>query len=247
MMRPLNKRDTKMNKTRNAALAGAMAMAGVLPAQAEQLIYGFQAEQLEYRQGDGEDSFVWDFDALIGTDELKLVWRSEGERVQGAGGFETLENQLRLQFPVSTFFDAVVGVQANTPDGLPDRYNAVLGLKGLAPQWFEIDADLFLSEKGDVSGRLDVDYELLLTNRLILMPTLELNVAASDDTAIGVGAGFVSVETGLRLSYDIVDRAVAPYVGLNYERKLGRTARLARDEGEQIDAVSLTAGLRMTF
>ncbi|WP_239059703.1 copper resistance protein B [Ruegeria sp. PrR005] len=234
-----------MNKMRNAALAGAMAMAWALPAQAEQLIYGFQAEQLEYRLGDDEDTIVWDFDALIGTDELKLVWRSEGERVQGAGGFETLENQLRLQFPISTFFDAVVGVQANTPDGLPDRYNAVLGLKGLAPQWFEIDADLYLSDNSFF--RFEGEYEAMLTNRLVLTPSLELTLPLQDDPIYNQAAGGVTLEAGLRLSYDLIDRAVSPYVGVNYERSYGGTADLIRAAGDENGTFSVVFGTRLMF
>ncbi|WP_343211373.1 copper resistance protein B (plasmid) [Aliisedimentitalea scapharcae] len=234
-----------MNRMRNAALAGAMAMAWALPTQAEQLIYGFQAEQLEYRQGDGEDSFVWDFDALIGTDEQKLVWRSEGERVQGAGGFETLENQLRLQFPVSTFFDAVVGIQASTPDGLPDRYNAVLGLKGLAPQWFEIDADLYLSDNSFF--RFEGEYEAMLTNRLILTPNLELTVPLQDDLAYDQAAGGATIEAGLRLSYDLIDRAVSPYIGVNYERSYGGTADLIRAAGDENGTFSVVFGTKLMF
>jgi len=230
---------------RNAALAGAMAMAWALPAQAEQLIYGFQAELLEYRQGDGEDSFVWDFDALIGTDELKLVWRSEGERVQGTEGFEALENQLRLQFPVSTFFDAVVGIQASTPDGMPDRYNAVLGLKGLAPQWFEIDADLYLSDHSFF--RFEGEYEAMLTNRLILTPNLELTVPLQDDLAYDQAAGGATIEAGLRLSYDLIDRAVSPYVGVNYERSYGGTADLIRAAGDKNGVLSVVFGTRLMF
>lgn len=246
-MRLPKERDTEMNRMRNAALAGAMAMAmaWALPAQAEQLIYGFQAELLEYRQGDGEDSFVWDFDALIGTDELKLVWRSEGERVQGTDGFEVLENQLRLQFPVSTFFDAVVGIQASTPDGMPDRYNAVLGLKGLAPQWFEIDADLYLSDHSFF--RFEGEYEAMLTNRLILTPNLELTVPLQDDLAYDQAAGGATIEAGLRLSYDLIDRAVSPYVGVNYERSYGGTADLIRAAGDKNGMLSVVFGTRLMF
>ncbi len=234
-----------------AVLAGAAACAVASVASAQEtdfITYGVGIEQFEHRLAldDAADLIVWSGDAYVGNDEWKLRLVSEGEYAPDADAFEALEHQLVVTRLASDFFDLKAGVRYDRPAG-PDRWYAVFGAHGLSPQWFEIDADLFLSEKGDVSGRLDVDYELLLTNRLILMPTLELNVAASDDTAIGVGAGFVSVETGLRLSYDIVDRAVAPYVGLNYERNLGRTARLARDEGEQIDAVSLTVGLRMTF
>ncbi|KIC27171.1 copper resistance protein CopB [Leisingera sp. ANG-M6] len=215
------------------------------PAGAEQLIYGFQAEQLEYRQNDGADAFVWDFDTLIGTDELKLVWRSEGERVQGSGEFEALENQLRLQFPVSTFFDAVVGVQASTPDGLPDRYNAVLGLKGLAPQWFEIDADLYLSDHSFF--RFEGEYEALLTNRLVLVPSLELTLPLQDDLAYDQAAGGATVEAGLRLSYDLIDRAVSPYVGINYEESFGGTADLLRVNGEENGVFSVVFGTRLMF
>lgn len=99
---------------------------------------------------------------------------------------------------------------------------------GLAPQWFEVDADLFVSETGDGSARLDVEYEGLLTNRLILTPSLELNAAFSEDREIEVGRGFSSAEIGLRLSYDLIDRAVAPYIGVAYERKLGKTADFAK-------------------
>ncbi|OED47268.1 MULTISPECIES: copper resistance protein B [unclassified Leisingera] len=235
-----------MSKTRNAAFAAASAVAlWSAPAGAEQLIYGFQAEQLEYRQNDGADAFVWDFDTLIGTDELKLVWRSEGERVQGSGEFEALENQLRLQFPVSTFFDAVVGVQASTPDGLPDRYNAVLGLKGLAPQWFEIDADLYLSDHSFF--RFEGEYEALLTNRLVLVPSLELTLPLQDDLAYDQAAGGATVEAGLRLSYDLIDRAVSPYVGINYEESFGGTADLLRVNGEENGVFSVVFGTRLMF
>ena len=141
-------------------------------AHAEPLIYGFQAEQFEYRSGDNDEGvFVWDFDFVIGTDELKFVWRSEAEILEGSGDFEGLENQLRLQFPISTFFDGVVGVQASTPDGLPDRYNAVLGLKGLAPGFLEVDADFYLSDHSFF--RFEAEYEGLITNRLILTPSIE--------------------------------------------------------------------------
>lgn len=216
-----------------------------MPVSAEQLIYGFQAEQLEYRWGDSEDAFVWDFDAMIGTDELKFVWRSEGERVQGSGEFESLENQLRLQFPISTFFDAVVGVQASTPTDLPDRYNAVVGLKGLAPQWFEIDADLYLSDHSFV--RFEGEYEAALTNRVTLVPNLELTLPLQDDLAYDQAAGGMTLEAGLRLSYDLIDRAVSPYVGINYEESFGGTADLLRASGDENSEFSVVFGTRLMF
>lgn len=245
-MRPLNYKRTKsMRKTLGQIAAASVLLLGLSPAQAEQLIYGFQAEQFEVRSRDGEDAFVWDFDALAGSDELKFVWRSEGELGLSSESFEGLENQLRLQMPISNFFDAVVGLHASTPDGAPERYNGVLGLKGLAPQWFEIDADLYLSDHPFF--RFEAEYEALLTNRLIFVPSIELNMPLKDDRALNQAAGGATFEIGARLSYDVIDRAFSPYVGVNYEKSLGDTADMLRAAGEETDEFSLVVGARLMF
>ena len=228
------------------ASAAGMMLAAASVAQAEPLIYGLQVEQFEYRNGDNDENvFLWDFDFIIGTDELKFVWRSEAEIVDGSGEFEGLENQLRLQYPVSTFFDAVVGVQAITPDNLPDRYNAVVGLKGLAPGFFEVDADLYLSDNSFF--RFEAEYEGLITNRVILIPSIELTVPLADDLAYGQAAGGATVEAGLRLSYDLVDRAISPYIGVNYEKSFGGTADLISASGEENGVTSIVFGTRLMF
>lgn len=224
--------------------AVAMAVASATPALAEPLLWGIQAEQLEYRAGDGSDILAWDFDVFAGTDELKFVWRSEAEFALEDDAFETLENQARLQRPITDFFDAVAGVRFDTPDG-PDRVHGVLGLHGLAPQWFEIDADLFLSD--DPSFRFEAEYEALITNRIILTPVVELDLPFTDDQAIGVGAWGPKLEVGARLSYDLIDRALSPYIGVHYERVFGETADLARDEGEDVDGLFFVVGARVMF
>ena len=143
----------------------------------------------------------------------------------------------------------VAGVRVtplDTPDG-PDRLFGVVGVAGLAPQWIEVDADLFVSETGDVSARVDAEYELLITNRLILIPSLEVDVAFTEDREIGVATGLNSVEFGVRLSYDLIDRMLSPYVGVAYERKFGRTADFAREEGEDTSALFGVIGARLMF
>lgn len=234
-----------MKTTYLSAFGAALASMIWTPAMAEPLIWGFQAEQLEYRFLEGEDALVWDFDALAGSDELRFVWRSEGEVGESSGDFEELENQLRLQMPISTFFDAVVGVQASMPNGVPDRYNAVVGVKGLAPQWFEIDADLYVSDHPYFS--FEAEYEALLTNRLILTPSVEMTLPLKDDAARDQGAWGPTFEIGARISYDLIDRAVSPYVGVNYERSFGETSDMLRAAGEDKDAFSLVVGTRIMF
>jgi len=231
--------------------AGAVVAAlAATPAAAQEtnlVYYGIQLEELEHRWGDeNEELFVWNGDAFVGTDELKLRWLSEGEYDTNERKFETLENRLVVQMPVSDFFDVKAGIRADTPKG-KSRLFGVLGLTGLAKQWIEVDADLFVSDKGDASARLDAEYELLLTNRITLTPSADLNVAFSDDRKMGVGSGFSSAEVGLRLSYDILDRLLSPYVGVVWERKFGETADFAREEGEDVEAWFFAIGMKVLF
>lgn len=210
------------------------------------LFYGFQFEQLEYRLNNDSDVLAWQGDALVGTDELKFRFQSEGEYSLDESAFETLESQFLLQRPISSFFDVKAGIRIDNPRG-SDRLYGVLGIQGLAPQWFEVDADLFLSNKNDVSARLDVEYELLITNRLILTPSAEIDFAFSEDRDIGVGSGLGKTELGLRLSYDLIDRTIAPYIGIHYERLFGNTKKLARAENESVDDLFVVAGIRVRF
>ncbi|WP_417518577.1 copper resistance protein B [Minwuia sp.] len=228
-------------------LAGALVALGIglfLQAQAEPIVWGVQVEQAEYRIDEGSDIFAWDLDAFVGKDELKLVLRSEAEFATAEDSFETLENQLRLQTPVSDFFDAVVGVRLDTPEGA-DRVHGVIGLHGLTRQWFEVDADLFISD--NPSARFEVEYEGLITNRIIFVPSIELDIPFTDDPAVGNGAFGPTLEAGGRLSYDLVDRLISPYVGIHYERKFGETADLARANGEDAGTVFFVVGARFIF
>ena len=214
-------------------------------AHAEELIWGVKIEQMEVRVGDnGTDVVAWDGDAVIGTDELKFVLRNEGEFETDGDVLETMETQVRIQVPVSDFFDVAAGIRFDTPEG-PDRTHAVVGLKGLAPQWFEIDADLYLSRHP--SFRFEAEYEALITNHLILTPSVEIDLPFNDDREIDIGAWGPKTEIGARLSYDLFDRAVAPYVGVHYERYFGETKDIKVAEGKEGDALWFVTGLKLHF
>lgn len=219
------------------------------PAQAEKmdddLFTLVKIDQLEYRYQDGNDLLVWEGQGRIGNDENKLTLKTEGEYVRNADLFENAEVQFLYQRLISDFFDAQIGIRHDIkPD--PSRTFGVIGINGLAPQWFETDASLFVSTKGDTSLRLEAEYDILFTQRLVLEPSVELNIAFSDDEETGVGSGLSDVELGVRLRYEIV-REVAPYIGINWERKVGRTADFASEEGEDSNVFSIVAGLRIFF
>lgn len=209
--------------------------------------WGIQFEEFEYRYSDDDEELgVWNADAFYGTDDLKVRLLTTGEYEIEEQAFETLENQLVGQIPISDFFDAKAGVRFDTPEG-PNRTYAVLGVAGLAPQWFEIDANLYLSDEGDTSAELDAEYELLLTNYWILSATLDATVAFSEDREIGVGKGLASTETGLRLGYDLIDRSFSPYVGVVHERKYGDTADFAEAGGGSAEDWFAVIGARIAF
>src|SRR3546814_18482969 len=110
--------------------------------------------------------------------------------------------------------------------------------------FFEVDSAIFVSNKGDVSVRFEAEYELLITQRLVLQPSAELDMAVQEVSELGIGSGPSSIELGLRLRYEIT-REFAPYIGVHYERDLFDTAHLPREEGGAAHAVSFVAGARL--
>lgn len=230
-------------------LAGALApvlFAGVAHTRepSAPIFYGFQAEQVEIRKGEGTEILAWDFDAMIGTDDVKFVWRSEGELDLEEDEFETLENQFRIAVPISPFFDAIAGVRLETPEG-NDRVDGVIGFHGLAQQWVEVDADLFISDEPSI--RLEAEYEGLITQRITFTPSIEIEIPLTDDRSRDFGDFAPIIEVGARLSYDLIDRAVSPYIGVHYELATGESGRLAQAGGGKKDEFFVVAGARLMF
>ncbi|WP_370308381.1 copper resistance protein B [Sphingobium abikonense] len=201
-------------------------------------------DRLEYRAQDGRDGYHWEGEGWIGGDINRLAIKSEGEGEVG-GRLESAEVQLLYSRAIDPWWNVVGGVRQDFRPQ-PDRTYATIGIEGLAPYWFEVEGQLFLSNKGDAHARLEASYDQRITQRLILQPAMEVNLAAQDVPELGIGSGLSDVELGLRLRYEFA-REFAPYVGVNWERKLGDTARYARLEGEKPAATSLVVGLRFWF
>jgi copper resistance protein B len=200
-------------------------------------------DRLEARLTEGEDRYLWDAQGWYGGDYDRLWLKSEGEGAFG-GEVESAEVQALWSHAIGPFFDLQAGLRYDLePDS---RAHAVLGLQGLAPYMFEVDAAAFLSDEGDLTARVEAEYDQRITQRLILQPRVEASLAAQDIPERRLGAGVSSVEAGLRLRYEFA-REFAPYVGVGYEAKLGDTADYARAAGEDPDGFSLLLGLRAWF
>ncbi len=202
------------------------------------------ADRLESQITNGEDAFIWDAQGWYGTDENKLWIKTEGEYSFGNNKIEDAEIQALWSKPISAFWDVQTGLRYDfAPKG---RTHLVAGVQGLAPYWFEVDAALFLSNKGDLTSRVEAEYDLLLNQRLILQPRAEVNFSAQDIPELSIGTGFTSLDLGLRLRYDI-KREFAPYVGMEWQKTLGETADFVRTNGGATDKVVALFGLRVWY
>lgn len=207
-------------------------------------------DRLEYAWADEEDTVNWEGQYWYGGDYNRLYIEGEGEDVVsgGEGGeIETLD--VLYSRMIAPFWDVQMGAgyqREYGPGPDKERSFAVVGIQGLAPYWFEIDANLRLSDDGDASADLEAEYDCLLTQRTILQGRFETAYAASEVERFGVGQGMNNVKLGLRLRYEI-KREFAPYIGVSWNKKLGDTADLAEAEGEDSEISSVVAGVRMWF
>lgn len=206
--------------------------------------YKVMLDQFEARIRNGRDGYALEGEAWYGGDINKLWLKTEVE-----GEFGRNPEQAEVQALYSRAIDPWWNLQAGVrydfrPD--PERAHLVLGIEGLAPYWFEIDAAAFLSDKGEVTARLEVEYDQRLTQKLILQPRVEFDLAAQNVPEIGLGSGLSNAEAGLRLRYEIVPE-FAPYVGVAYERAFGNTADFRRAAGEEAGGWSLLVGVRAWF
>lgn len=200
-------------------------------------------DQFEWVDAKEGSALNWDGIGWLGNDTQRLWLRTEGERADGET--ENAELQLLYGRPLSRWWDWVAGVRHDFKPG-PSQTWLGAGVQGLAPYWFESEATLYVGEGGQTNLRLEVEYELLLTQRIVLQPLLEVNFFGQDDPDRGIGSGLAEAEAGLRLRYEI-RREFAPYIGLSWNRSYGQTADIARLAGEAVEDTSLVAGIRFWY
>ena len=202
------------------------------------------ADRLELQSSDKGDALVWDGNAWYGGDVNKLWIKSEGDYSLETDSVEDAEVQALWSHAISPYFDLQGGVRYDLePKG---RTHAVLGVQGLAPYWFEVDAATFLSSEGDLTARIEAEYEFRLTQRLFLQPRVEAELSAQEIPELETGSGLTSLDAGLRLRYEFV-REFAPYVGVEWQGSFGGTADYLEAAGEDSDRAVFVAGVRAWF
>ena len=200
-------------------------------------------DRLDWRDANGASALEWDAAAWYGGDYDKLWFKTEGERRDGST--EDARAELLWDRIFSRWWSVQAGIRQDFGEG-PSRTWAAFGIEGLAPYFFDVEATAYVGEGGRTAARISSQYDLLLTQRLVLQPEAELNLYGKDDPERRIGSGLSDLQIGLRLRYEF-RRELAPYVGLAWTRRFGKSADFARAAGEDPNDLQALAGLRIWF
>jgi len=185
----------------------------------------------------------YDLQAWYGRDYDRLVLKAEGD--VDSGTLEEASTELLWSHAVATFWNSQIGLRYDSGKD-PNRVWLAFGIQGLAPYWFELDATAYLGENGRSALAFEAEYELLLTQRIVLQPRLEATLYGKDDPERALASGLSGMTAGIRLRYEI-RREFAPYLGIEWAGMFGDTADYARSAGQATDDTRLVAGVRFWF
>jgi len=186
---------------------------------------------------------TYDLQAWYGRDYDRVVLKAEGDI--DSGTLAEASTELLWSHAIATFWNSELGLRYDSGEG-PNRRWLAFGVQGLAPYWFEIDATVYVGESGRTAFGFEAEYELLLTQRVILQPRLEATLYGKDDPEQALGSGLADMTAGIRLRYEI-RRELAPYVGVEWAGMFGETADFAGAAGQETNDTRLVAGVRFWF
>ncbi len=200
-------------------------------------------DQLELEGDSGRTTAAWDGQAWYGTDYNKVWFKSEGS--PNPSDHPESRNELLWDRIIARWWSLQSGVRYDLGQG-PARAWAALGLEGLAPYRFDVEAALYVGDEGRTAARFRAERNLLITQRLILQAEFESDLYGKADPARQIGSGLSDFQLGLRARYEI-RRKFAPYVGIAWRRDVGATAQYARGSGVGPSALQWVAGLHIWF
>jgi copper resistance protein B len=199
-------------------------------------------DELEWRGANGQQVGAWDAQGWYGGDSDKAWLKTEGVH---SDRWTAASAELLWDRVVSPWWSAQAGVRSDFGTG-PSRSWLALGLEGVAPYMLDTEATLYVGESGRTAARVKMEYDLYLTQRLVLRPKAEVNAYGKRDSARALGSGVSDLELGARLRYEF-RRELAPYIGVDWSRMFGATADLARADGRDAHDLQLTVGMKFWF
>lgn len=205
------------------------------PVMDQQIFTFFMAERNEYQIDDDNQFYLWDAQGWIGGDYNKLWLKSEGEYVLNEGALESADLEVLYSRTITPFWDAQIGVRSTFEPA--QAWDGAIGVQGLAPYFVEVDATAYFNDEA-LQVTLEGMYDLLITQRLIAEPRVEVDLSTHDIERRDVASGLSELQAGVRLRYEII-REVAPYLGFEYVRN-----QAAEDDK---DSLRFVTGLRLWF
>lgn len=241
---PADARDPHAYSDGNTLTEGPYAQPGPrqLKLADEHSFWAVLGDRFEYQED--SETTVYDLQAWYGTTYDRLVIKAEGDIAEDS--LEESSTDLLWGHALNAYFDTQLGVRLDQYDEGKDRQWLALGLQGLAPYWFELDVTAYVGDSGRTALSAEAEYELLLTQRLILQPRAELNLYGKNDPENGLGSGLSDLALGVRLRYEF-NRQFAPYIGVEWTSTYGDTADYRRAAGENRSDTQIVAGLRFWF
>jgi copper resistance protein B len=209
----------------------------------EELLGSLLVDRLESATTRGSTAMTYDWQAWFGNTYDRALIRAEGD-IEG-GTFKDARNELLWAHAITAYWDTQLGIRYDSGKGT-DRGWLAFGIQGTAPYWIYVEATAYVNEQGRTSFRLETEYDLLLTQKLILQPRIELNVYSQRDDTRAVSSGLSDFSGGVRLRYEIW-REFAPYVGIEWAGKFGSAADYIRTTGEAPQGALFVAGVRFWF
>lgn len=200
-------------------------------------------DRLEAKSVRDRFSMTYDWQAWYGSDDNRVVVRAEGEIDQGQ--FQDARIELLWGYAISPYWDSHLGVRYDSGLGA-DRLWGVVGLQGLAPYWVYVEATAYIGEQGRLAFRLETEYDLLITQKLVLQPRMEVNFYNKSDPTRLVSSGLSNIEAGLRLRYEI-KREFAPYIGIEWASTFGSAADIIRSQKSSPEETRFVAGIAFWF
>lgn len=201
-------------------------------------------DRLEGVHGPDGNAVAYEAQAWVGGTYNRLVVKAEGDVARGR--VHEARTELLWGHAVASYWDTQLGVRNDAGHGRPPRHWLAFGIQGLAPYWFEVDATAYVGTGGRTALRLSAEYDLLLTQRLILQPRVEANLYGKNDAEVGTGSGLSNGVVGVRLRYE-VSRQFAPYLGVERYQTFGNTADMMRSAGERRGETRVVAGVRIWY
>ena len=199
------------------------------------------------RNDNGQGALKSKLETRIGTDENKIFIKVHADKVES----QQAEYYAKLLYSrnVADFWDVQAGMRyRNDPNREvdQDQVDAVLGLHGMAPYFFETDAYVYIGQDRQVSFNLETERDLLLTQKLIIQPYLDINMVLSDDSNYAKKTGLNSVQVGLETRYEI-NKKVMPFMDVAYGYNKGVQETAWQKSSSSENEWSYGAGIRFKF